>query len=398
MSSDLTAGPLLNSKGIDKTQQTNTTQNFAATTITDNDNSKIEVIVLSKSDKTLMKAINTKDDTLRKRASLVIVPQKDLESPNLEETRSLRMSDSEIVNENCKEIIEDCKTIEKLSVKLLNSSICSNHSSTDEEDMEERKAALQPDNGNNIVRNRNSIASVDSCVSRSSSSTSEITTSGDDVALDDYQDLENSNAIDELEAERKNCISNASSCIDDYSLREKLHNFVNAKLDGSCDASSSTDVDEGNIMDGEMESSVKSRSLPSCDTLLSPQEAPMGRRYGEVSQFMSNKRVGIGDGSSADGCSGSGSGGKTNSSFNASPNNGNVNASAASRSAGMVSSINPPATTSVIMPHDNASDQFQSLDANDSSCCGDGQFEDDMQALLPKCQRLSRDELSQIRR
>ncbi|KAL9886499.1 src homology 2 domain-containing protein sprint isoform 2-T2 [Glossina fuscipes fuscipes] len=107
--------------------------------------------------------------------------------------------------------------------------------------------------------------------------------------------------------------------------------------------------------------------------------------------------VGIGDGSSADGCSGSGSGGKTNSSFNASPNNGNVNASAASRSAGMVSSINPPATTSVIMPHDNASDQFQSLDANDSSCCGDGQFEDDMQALLPKCQRLSRDELSQSR-
>uniref|UniRef100_A0A1B0FJZ9 Uncharacterized protein n=1 Tax=Glossina morsitans morsitans TaxID=37546 RepID=A0A1B0FJZ9_GLOMM len=394
MSSEITAGPLL-SKGIDKTQHTTTTQNFAATTITANDNSKIEVIVLSKTDKTLMKALNTKDDTLRKRASLVIVPQKDLESPNLEETRSLRMSDSEAVNENCNEIIEDCKTIEKLSVKLLNSSICSNHSSTDEEDMDGRKNTLPADNGNNIVRNRNSIASVDSCVSRSSSSTSETTTSGDDVALEDYQDLENSNAIDELEAERKNCISNASSCIDDYSLREKLHNFVNAKLDGSCDASSSTDVDEGNMMDGEMENSVKTRSLPSYDTLLSPQEAPMGRRYGEVSQFMGNKRVGIGDGSSADGCSGSGSGGKTNSSFNASLNNGNVNASAASRTTGVVSSINPPATTSVIMPHDNASDQFQSLDANDSSCCGDGQFEDDMQALLPKCQRLSRDELSQ---
>ncbi|XP_017484992.1 PREDICTED: myb-like protein H, partial [Rhagoletis zephyria] len=45
--------------------------------------------------------------------------------------------------------------------------------------------------------------------------------------------------------------------------------------------------------------------------------------------------------------------------------------------------------------HDNISEQFHSLDAADSSCCGDGQFEDDMQALLPKCKRLSGDELSQ---
>ncbi|XP_023296590.2 protein sprint isoform X2 [Lucilia cuprina] len=51
----------------------------------------------------------------------------------------------------------------------------------------------------------------------------------------------------------------------------------------------------------------------------------------------------------------------------------------------------------ISLPIDNASDQFHSLDANDSSCCGDGQFEDDMQALLPKCSRLSRDELSQSR-
>lgn len=47
------------------------------------------------------------------------------------------------------------------------------------------------------------------------------------------------------------------------------------------------------------------------------------------------------------------------------------------------------------MPIDNVSEQFHSLDATDS--CGDGQFEDDMQALLPKCSRLSRDELSQVR-
>ncbi|KAM7346393.1 src homology 2 domain-containing protein sprint isoform 2-T2 [Cochliomyia hominivorax] len=50
-----------------------------------------------------------------------------------------------------------------------------------------------------------------------------------------------------------------------------------------------------------------------------------------------------------------------------------------------------------MLPIDTASEQFHSLDANDSSCCGDGQFEDDMQALLPKCSRLSRDELSQSR-
>ncbi|XP_067637546.1 protein sprint isoform X2 [Eurosta solidaginis] len=47
--------------------------------------------------------------------------------------------------------------------------------------------------------------------------------------------------------------------------------------------------------------------------------------------------------------------------------------------------------------HDNISEQFHSLDAADSSCCGDGQFEDDMQALLPKCKRYSGDELSQSR-
>ncbi|XP_023158949.1 protein sprint isoform X2 [Ceratitis capitata] len=47
--------------------------------------------------------------------------------------------------------------------------------------------------------------------------------------------------------------------------------------------------------------------------------------------------------------------------------------------------------------HDNISEQFHSLDAADSSCCEDGQFEDDMQALLPKCKRYSGDELSQSR-
>uniref|UniRef100_A0A0K8UX27 Protein sprint n=1 Tax=Bactrocera latifrons TaxID=174628 RepID=A0A0K8UX27_BACLA len=50
-----------------------------------------------------------------------------------------------------------------------------------------------------------------------------------------------------------------------------------------------------------------------------------------------------------------------------------------------------------VQHHDNISEQFHSLDAADSSCCGDEQFEDDMQALLPKCKRYSGDELSQSR-
>ncbi|XP_058978975.1 protein sprint isoform X2 [Musca domestica] len=70
-------------------------------------------------------------------------------------------------------------------------------------------------------------------------------------------------------------------------------------------------------------------------------------------------------------------GGKTNLSFDLNLQNGN------------------PSSGHNIMSHDNASEQFHSLDATDS--CGDGQFEDDMQALLPKCSRLSRDELSQSR-
>ncbi|XP_065366332.1 protein sprint isoform X2 [Calliphora vicina] len=82
---------------------------------------------------------------------------------------------------------------------------------------------------------------------------------------------------------------------------------------------------------------------------------------------------------------GGGGGGKTNLSFD-------LNGSISSHThMGMHTMIHGG------MPLDNASEQFHSLDANDSSCCGDGQFEDDMQALLPKCSRLSRDELSQSR-
>ena len=321
-------------------------------TDTANDDSKVEVMVLSKSDKTLTKNIDAKDDSLRKRTSLIIVPQKD--SPDVEDYTSNNithnMSSSTIDNENCNELVSDNeKTMEKSSTKSLESSICSNHSSaTDEEDLNElHKKSL---NANKCDIKRQSLAdSVDSCVSRSNSSatncssstsasistssSSKSSSSGDDVILDeDYQDLENGNIIEDLEAERKNCISNASSCIDDYSLRQKYEEYVNAKAQDANGGDTSTDADEGNIegdddelaesdaVQNQRQATTKSsslslsssvlhehneggllgsnfdevdtqpRSLPPCDALLSPQEAPMGRRYAEVAQFKGNKR------------------------------------------------------------------------------------------------------------
>ena len=317
-------------------------------TDTTNDDSKVEVMVLSKSDKTLTKNIDAKDDSLRKRTSLIIVPQKD--STDVEDFTSNNithnMSSSTIDNENCNELVSDNeKTMEKSSTKSLESSICSNHSSaTDEEDLNEpHKKPLNASNKCDIKRQ--SLAdSVDSCVSRSNSSatsasistssSSKSSSSGDDVILDeDYQDLENGNIIEDLEAERKNCISNASSCIDDYSLRQKYEEYVNAKAQDANGGDTSTDADEGNIEgdDDELaepdaiqdqrqaitksaslslsssvlhehneggllgssnfdEVDTQPRSLPPCDALLSPQEAPMGRRYAEVAQFKGNKR------------------------------------------------------------------------------------------------------------
>lgn len=296
--------------------------NNSSTQISDdclNDNSKVEVIVMGKSDKTLTKNIDAKDDSLRKRTSLIIVPQKDSPDDDYQVSITHNMSSSTIDNENCNELItDDSKTLEKSSNKSLESSICSNHSCTDEEDLNEHDKSKLKSN------NRNSMASVDSCVSRSNSSatttssttSSKSSSSGDDVILDDdYQDLENGNIIDDLEADRKNCVSNASSCIDDYSLRQKYENYVNAKTqqDAANGGGNSTDADEGNIDDGEEEEDedeeddddeavvrehneglddvdAQPRSLPPCDALLSPQEAPMGRRYAEVAQFKGNKR------------------------------------------------------------------------------------------------------------
>ena len=102
-----------------------------------------------------------------------------------------------------------------------------------------------------------------------------------------------------------------------------------------------------------------------------------------------NNGVGDGVGSimSSTGCLMAATAGKTNLSFDL---NGCNSTSSMTHTHHMVG-------IGMMLPMDSASsEQFHSLDANDSSCCGDGQFEDDMQALLPKCSRLSRDELSQV--
>lgn len=93
-----------------------------------------------------------------------------------------------------------------------------------------------------------------------------------------------------------------------------------------------------------------------------------------------------GDGIAGGGCLGMGGGGKTNLSFDLNGSTNNMGQH----------SQHHMTTGGGMLPIDSTSEQFHSLDANDSSCCGDGQFEDDMQALLPKCSRLSRDELSQV--
>ncbi|XP_054730490.1 protein sprint isoform X1 [Anastrepha obliqua] len=448
------------------------------------ESSKVEVIVLAKSDKTLKNNMDAKDETMRKRTSLIIVPQPVEELSDHDNN----LTNSTIDNDNCNETIDsniDNKTTPTLSAtkqQLLESSICSTNSNGGTEDEVDEGDFLKKPLDNDTKRIRHSIASVDSCVSRSTrtSSTDTSTSSGDDVAIDDYNDLEeNGNLIDDLdEGDRKNCLSNASSSIDDYSLREKLHNYVNEAMEkdegegnssSTCgDQCTSSDAEEVNTEEIEAideavveEVPQEPQSLPPCDALLSPQEVPLGRRYAEVSQFKASKRTS--DSStqlttsavppattqnqlkpiSATATATAATSNSTNNNNNNNNNNCNSSNNASNRRlpfCGLDSikgsdsnghgdgcgiggatnlcfdlqggSNNNNTTHSVVAgigtvnaglghldggQHDNISEQFHSLDAADSSCCGDGQFEDDMQALLPKCKRLSGDELSQSR-
>ncbi|XP_055904339.1 protein sprint isoform X2 [Eupeodes corollae] len=89
--------------------------------------------------------------------------------------------------------------------------------------------------------------------------------------------------------------------------------------------------------------------------------------------------IGIGNGAGGNNINTNGGSGNTNSSSNSFGNGGSI--------------TNPPLSSYNM----TSTEQFHSLEGNDSSCCGDGQFEDDLQALLPNCRQLSRDEISQSR-
>ncbi|KAI8034977.1 hypothetical protein M5D96_012200 [Drosophila gunungcola] len=240
----------------------------AAVSCADN-SSKVEVIVYTtKSDKTLKQNMNAKDDTLRKRTSLIIVPQ--------------------------------------------------------QVDVEEQDATTKVrDNGN-----RNSTASMDSCVSNTTSqsnqssgggsssstsssgsgsgSSSSSSSSGSEDAHGAYQDLQNGNAGQDLHSPSpvprchsstsSSSASESTSCSSsaDYSLREQLKNFANRNAEEQLRSSGAAVEPTIRLLKGmSLPVGGDQQSVPSalCDALLSPQEAPLGRRYAEVAQFKGHPKA-----------------------------------------------------------------------------------------------------------
>lgn len=224
--------------------------------------SKVEVIVYTtKSDKTLKQNMNAKDDTLRKRTSLIIVPQ--------------QVHDIEVEDEDTKKV-------------------------------DQTKVRENP--------NRNSTASMDSCVSNttsqsnqsSGSSSSTTSSSGSSSGSEDahaaYQDLQNGNAGQDLNSpspvprchssSSTSSVSESTSCSSsaDYSLREQLKNFANRNSEGGGTIDSTARLIKGmSLPVGDQ--SVQSVAPALCDSLLSPQEVPLGRRYAEVAQFKGHPKA-----------------------------------------------------------------------------------------------------------
>lgn len=226
--------------------------------------SKVEVIVYTKSDKTLKQNMNAKDETLRKRTSLIIVPQ---------------------------QVADDDEQ---------------------QQQQQQQHQLEQLENGN-----RNSIASMDSCLSSQSNqsspdagidadgdadggNSSSSSSSSSDDAHAAYQDLQNGNGgskgdgthgLHSPSCSSSSTSSESTSCCSsvDYSLREQLQNFANCaeveQLKCVNDLPTAAQLLKG--MSLPMEQAVS----PHCDALLSPQEVPLGRRYAEVAQFkaLSNK-------------------------------------------------------------------------------------------------------------
>ncbi|KAH8238340.1 hypothetical protein KR032_004299, partial [Drosophila birchii] len=379
-----------------------------------------EVIVYTtKSDKTLKQNMNAKDDTLRKRTSLIIVPQ---------------------------QVDDDVQTT---GVEV------------------ESKGR---ENGNN----RNSVASMDSCVSNTTSqsnqsssvsSSSSSSSSGSDVdAHAAYQDLQNGNMGQELHSpspsssspspsprchssSSSSSASESTSCCSsaDFSLREQLKNFANRNSEPEQQLrSSGGELAVNNRL-------LKGMSLPVggdqqasalCDALLSPQEVPLGRRYAEVAQFKGHPKartseplpsVGAATASSLEAAASEDSaisktinnnihhnGGQSQpqksqqqqqqqqlnvlakSNLNNNNNNNNKNPNSQNGVTGVTSSM----TSALNVANQNQSPNGDSRrsssldpDADDvvDMAHNGGAFEDDMEALLPKCSRRLRDELSQSR-
>ncbi|EDW29727.1 GL14882 [Drosophila persimilis] len=360
---------------------------------------KVEVIVYTKSDKTLKQNMNAKDETLRKRTSLIIVPQQ-------------VDGDDDDRNQN--------------HMQLQMQTHASATSNQEE---------LLLENGN-----RNSIASMDSnqssasssrTSSNSSNSSSSSTTSEDAHAA--YEDLQNGNAgppgprsiSSASSSESTSCSSSV-----DYSLREQLKNFANR----------GEDVTERQSLPSNAGLQLLKGIPPGAlhyDALLSPQEAPLGRRYAEVSQFKAHGKARTSEPLSSVAIGGltatpqtnaesliggeSGHTASTNSTAN-NNNNNNINSSnnnhngqqsqktqqqqqsSLQNGVGTGSSMTAAAADSSNQNGDSRSHRHSSsleptTDIDDAvdMAHGGGVFEDDTEALLPKCSRQSRDELSQSR-
>lgn len=243
------------------------TSNVTNSMDTIEDTSKVEVIVYTKSDKTLKQNMNAKDDTLRKRTSLIIVPQQ----------------------------VDD----------LLDAAAVQQQEQRQEQLQQQQQLQLQHQQQQQLTENgnRNSIASMDSCVStntsqsnQSSVSSSSSTSSEDAHAA--YQDLQNGNGADELAAMHSpgcSSTSESTSCSSsvDYSLREQLHNYANRseeqlKCINHHELPTAAQLLKGMSLPMEQ---AASGAAAHCDALLSPQEVPLGRRYAEVAQFKGHSKA-----------------------------------------------------------------------------------------------------------
>lgn len=222
--------------------------------------SKVEVIVYTKSDKTLKQNMNARDETLRKRTSLIIVPQQVADDQDEQQQQQHQLEQLENGNRNSIASMDSCLSSQ------------SNQSS--------------PDAG----------IDADGDVGNSSSSSS----SSSEDAHAAYQDLQNGNGgskgdvnlgLHSPSCSSSSTSSESTSCCSsvDYSLREQLQNFANCseveQLKCVNDLPTAAQLLKG--MSLPMEQAVP----PHCDALLSPQEVPLGRRYAEVAQFkaLSNK-------------------------------------------------------------------------------------------------------------